>query len=179
MNNKFLILIIVSIIAICGVSAFLLTNPTLDNRNNENVTNNTKFPSSNIIHNKTLHSDITNHNGIVDENGIAASLNGPKQVSYGKSVTIIWKVVNNAKDSITNVEAMDQLNSHNFGTITPGESKTFANTLYVPTLAETEQSFGSGSTISNPFYIGGFSVTYNLNGENFQFNANPLEIQLI
>lgn len=185
MKNKFIALIIVIIIAIVGVSAFLLVQDNTISNNNgidngTNMGNNTT--NNNVINNttnKNIHSGNTNHKGITDQNGVTASLNGPKSSSQGKTVKLTWKITNNANTSITNVRAVDQSNSHNFGTIAPGESKTYTATLYIPTLAQVEEDFGQGSTISNPFYIGGYSVSYNLNGENFQFNANPININLV
>lgn len=185
MNNKFIALIIILIIAIGGISAFLLTqDSTISNNNttnngtntgnntiNNNVTNNTN--------NKSIPSGNTNHKGVTDQNGVTASLNGPKNSAEGKAVKLTWKITNNGNESITNVQAVDQSDSHNFGTIAAGASKTFTTTLNIPTLAQVEQNFGPGSTISNPFFIGGYSVTYNLNGESFQFNANSLKIKLV
>lgn len=63
--------------------------------------------------------------------------------------------------------------------MTPGESKLFTVCLNIPTVAQLEQVFGPGASISNPFYIGGYSVIYDLNGTRFQFNANSLEIKLV
>lgn len=185
MNNKFIALIIVIIIAICGVSAFLLTQDHTTNNGVDNGTNtgnntaNNTVNNNNHTNNKTIPSGNTNHKGITDQNGVTASLNGPMYSAEGKSVKITCKITNNANETITNVNGADQLFSHNFGTIAPGESKTFTTTVHIPTAAQLEADFGPGASISNPFYIGGYSVTYDLNGENFQFNSNALEIKLV
>jgi len=183
MNNKFIALIIIVIIAICGVSAFLLTQDrTVSNStdNGTNIGNNTiNNTVKNDTINKTVPSGNTDHKGITDQNGVTASLNGPKYSAEGKSFTITCKITNNANESITDVQGADQLFSHNFGTIGPGESKTFTTTVHIPTVAQLEADFGPGASISNPFSIGGYAVTYTLNGENFQFNSNSLEIKLV
>ena len=165
MNSKFLVLNIIIIIAICGVSAFLLTQDYNINENENKTTNKTV---NNITNNKTIPSDNTTHNGITDKNGVTASLNGPKALAKGKAITLIWKITNNGNETINNVEAIDQSNSNNFGAIAPNESKIFFNTLPI-----------HSADVSSPLYIGGYSVTYELNGEAFQFNSNALEIQLL
>jgi len=165
MDKKLLALIIVVIIAICSVSAFFLSqSPNIDNGNTTNKTNSTV----NTTNNKTIPSENTTNKGITDKNGVTASLNGPKFSEKGKTVSITWKIINNGNESITNVNAVDQSNSNKFGNIGPGESKTFTFNLPIP-----------NSGVSNPFFIGGFSVNYDLNGETFDFNANTLEIQLV
>ncbi|MBZ9570154.1 hypothetical protein KQY27_01120 [Methanobrevibacter sp. TMH8] len=182
MNNKFIALIIVIIIAVCGVSAFLLTQDNINNNGSSNGTMAGNNTGNNTMGNNTTNvipSGNTNNKGVTDQNGVIASLNGPKYSAQGKTVNLVWKITNNGSETIQNVQAQDQSNSHDFGNIAPGESKTFTASLNIPTLAQVKQDFGPDATIANPFSIGGFSVTYSLNGENFQFNSNSLDIRLV
>jgi len=184
MENKFIALIIIIIIAICGVSAFLLTQDFIFNNNvNGTVGNNTTNNTGNNTTNKTIPSGNTDHKGITDKNRVTASFNGPKYSAEGKWVTVTCKITNNGNESITNVEAGSQLITHNFGTIGPGESKTFTTNLQIPTTAGLIEDFdldpNDGPIISNPFSLSSYSVTYNLNGETFQFNSNELLIRLV
>lgn len=179
MNNRFIALIIVIVVAICGMSAFLLTQETAvdNNGTNNNVTNTTV--NNTTSNNGSTPTGNTNHKGVTDQNGVTASLNGPKSSSEGKTVQLTWKITNGGNETISEVSAIDQSNSQEFGSIAPGESKSVTFSLNIPTVNGLEQDFGPGASISNPFYIGGYSVTYNLNGTQFQFNANALEINLV
>jgi len=186
MENKFIALIIVIIIAICGVSAFLLTQDFNSNNNVNNGTNtgnNTKNDTvNNNTNNKTIPSGNTDHKGNTDKNKVTASFNGPKYSAEGKSVKVTCKITNNGNESITNVEIGSQLITHSFGTIGPGESKTFTTTLQIPTTAGLIEDFDldpKDAIVSNPFSFSSYSVTYDLNGENFQFNSNELLIRLV
>jgi len=177
MQNKFIALIIIIVIAICGISAFLLTQSNeVNNIANNTISNQTM---DNVTNSKNINNSTTTFNGDTDENNITASLNGPKYSSEGNTVNLKWKITNNGNDTITNVIAEDQSSSHNFGSLAPGESKTYSVSMNIPTLAQLREDFGPDATISNPFSIGGYSITYMLNGEQFQFNSNSLEIKLI
>jgi hypothetical protein len=177
--SRFIALIIVIIVAICGMSAFLLTQEAAVDKNNSNNNSYSNTNVNNTTTNNSSHTGNTNHKGITDQNGVTASLNGPKLSSEGKTVQLTWKITNGGNETILTVSALDQSSSHEFGTIAPGESKSFTFSLSIPTLESVKQDFGPDSTVPNPFYIGGYSVTYNLNGNQFQFNANTLEIKLV
>ncbi|BBL61980.1 hypothetical protein MARBORIA2_01820 [Methanobrevibacter arboriphilus] len=179
MQNKFIALIIVIIIAICGVSAFLLTQGTDNEVNNITDNSSSNKTVNNVTNNTNINNGNTNFNGNTDENDITASLNGPKYSAEGKTVNLIWKITNNGNTTINNILAEDQSSSNNFGSLAPGESKTYSVSLNIPTLAQVKEDFGSDATVSNPFSIGGYSITYVLNGEQFQFNSNSLEIKLV
>lgn len=179
MKNKFIALIIVFIIAICGISAFLLTQET-DVGNNNGVNNSSNNSVNNTTTNKSsAPTGNTNHKGVTDQNRVTASLNGPKSSSAGKTVQLTWKITNNGNESISAVSAVDQSDYNEFGNIAPGESKSFTVSLNIPTLESVRQDFGPDATISNPYYIDGYSIRYDLNGTEFQFNSNALEIKLI
>lgn len=188
MNNKFIALIIVIIIAICGVSAFLLTQDHTTNNGVDNGTNtgnntaNNTVNNNNNTNNKTIPSENTNHKGVTDQNGVTASLNGPKYSAEGKSVKVTCKITNNANESINNVEILSQLITYNFGTIASGESKTYTTTLQIPTKASLIEDFDvdpSEAVVPNPFSFGSYLVNYNLNGESFQLHSNEFKISLV
>lgn len=179
MQNKFIALLIVIIIAVCGVSAFLLTQNNNTENNNITDNNGSNDNINNTMKNKNMNLGNTNFKGNTDENGIIASLNGPLYSSEGKTINLTWKITNNGNDTINNVSAEDQSSSHNFGTLAPGESKIYSVSLNIPTLAQVKEDFGPDATVSNPFSIGGYSISYLLNGEEFQFNSNSIDIKLV
>lgn len=162
MRNKFLILIVVIIIATLGLSAFLLTqNPktTVEVNNTNNTTNNSK---------------ISQKNG-----SVVAILEGPKSAKEGDNIQLVWKITNNLGVPITNVQGTDQNQIHNFDKINPGETKTYSFSVPIPSLKNIKEDFGSNATISNPFYIGGFNVKYFANGAEHSINSNSIEIKLV
>ncbi len=65
------------------------------------------------------------------------------------------------------------------GTLKPGETKNYQYTLHIPTDKEVQQDFGSNATVSNPFFIGGFGVSFtDSSGSTHTINANSIEIKL-
>jgi len=95
------------------------------------------------------------------------------------NVTIQYIVTNNGNNTVYNVQINSQGYSQLVGTLNPGESRTFTSQLYIPTDAEVQQDFGPNSTVSNPFPIGGFSVTYNdSNGARYTVLSNSIQINL-
>lgn len=167
MNKKFIALIAIIIIAIIGISLALSNHePTQDAANSK---------TSNHITNN-IHKNVNNN---TSADSVIAILEGPKSAEAGTYVTIIWNVTNNKDAKITNVQGLDQNEDHNFGDINPGETKTHTFQLYIPTEEDIKEDFGDGAEITNPFYIGGFSLTYSLNGQEIQINSNPISINLI
>ncbi|MGL4669241.1 MAG: hypothetical protein ACRCVG_01400, partial [Methanobacteriaceae archaeon] len=132
-----------------------------------NITN-----STDIINN----SDNTGNN--TTNNGVIAKLSGPSQSSKGEYVDLIWTVTNNMNVTISSVKGIDQNNNYNFGTIAPNETKTFTFKVKIPTDEELKADFPDGS-VSNPFVIGGFALSWNANGENKEINSNSIKINLI
>jgi hypothetical protein len=66
------------------------------------------------------------------------------------------------------------------GTIKPGENKKFQHSLYIPTDEQVKADFGSDATVSNPFVVGGFGVSFqDANGSKHSVTASSLEIKLI
>jgi len=180
MNKKYLGIILLLVIAISGVSAFLITqSPNENNNNNTNSTNITKNESNitkNIIKNDI---EFTNHKGKTDKNNVTVTANCQKNAYQGTNATIIWKVTNNGNETIKNVEAGDQDGYHKFGNIAPSESKTYNFTTYIPTNNDLKTDFDmEKGQWPGPLWIGGFSINYSINGEEFSAGANPMEINV-
>ncbi|MCL2687066.1 MAG: hypothetical protein FWE58_00835 [Methanobrevibacter sp.] len=169
MNVKIIALIVVIVLAIAGASAFfILQNPSDNNNTNSNQTNgtnNTQITINNNTNNKNTSS-------------VSAVLSGPDSASEGSSVTLTWKVKNTGEVEITNVSAGDQNEDFDFGTIKPGETKTHTYTLYIPTSEGVKIDFGENATVSNPFYVGGFGLSYSVNGHVTTTNSNSIKIPL-
>ena len=104
MKNKFLILIIIIIIATLGLSTFLSGyKPTIT----------LKLSSHNTANNSKISQNIS----------VVAILDGPKSVKEGENVLINWKITNNHNVPITNVSGIDQNEFYNFGQINPVKQK--------------------------------------------------------
>ena len=165
MNGKIIALIIVIIIAIVGVSAFFIGQSTIDNPN-DNETNKTNGTNDNVtINNKTNVS-------------VSAVQSGPSSSQEGTTITLTWKVTNNGNANITNVQASSQEENFDFGTIAPGETKTHTFTMRIPTTEEVKQDFDENATVSNPFFIGGFGLSYSISGQEHTTQSNSIEIAL-
>jgi len=165
MENKIIALIVIVILAIVGVSAFLITQNSEDNItidvNQTNVTNKT---DTNIT-NKT-------------NSSVSAVLTGPATATEGDTVTLTWTVTNNGATNITNVSGSDQNELYDFGTIGPGEAKIHKFTVNIPTSQQLIDDFDDNSTVANPFAIGGFGLSYIFNGETYNIQSNAIEISL-
>ena len=166
MKNKFLILIIVIVIATLGISAFLSTHTpkTITKLSNNHANNNDNNTSKNTETRQ-------NHS-------VVATLEGPESANEGDNIQITWKITNNLNVPITDVYGIDQNENFDFGQINSGETKTYSFSMYVPSLKDIKEDFGLNATISDPFYIGGFNVKYFVNGVEYSINSNPLEINL-
>jgi|GEM_PF-576321 len=160
MKNKLLILIIVIIIATLGISALLSPN-------------NTKTTSK-LSNNNTI-----NHSNTSQNNSVVAILEGPKSIKEGEEIQLSWKITNNLNVPIYNVNGFDQNDFHDFGQINPGETKTYSFSIFLPSLDDIKNDFGLNTTLSDPFYFGGFNVKYIVDGKEFKTTSNSLEIKLI
>ena len=110
---------------------------------------------------------------------IVANQTGPTTSKKGDNVTINYSVSNIGGQVVNNVKIQDQNFDKTIGTLNPGETKTYQYTLHIPTDKEVQEDFKSNSTVSNPFFIGGFSVSFtDLNGSSQTINSNSLEIKL-
>ncbi len=110
---------------------------------------------------------------------IVANQTGPATAKKGDNVTINYSVSNNGGQAVNNVKIQDQNFDTTIGTLNPGETKTYQYTLHIPTDKEVQEDFKSNSTVSNPFFIGGFGVSFtDLNGSSHTISSNSLEIKL-
>jgi hypothetical protein len=153
----------VFIIAILAVVVF--ASGCTDNGNQNNTQNNT-----------TVKQNSTSANAI----NVTATQKGPETAKKGMNVTIQYTVSNRGSENVTNVSIISQGIEQIIGTLKPGETKTYTSQLYIPTDAEVQQDFGINSTVSNPFFIGGFSVKFNdAKGAEHSIMSNSIEIKLV
>ncbi len=167
MNNKIIaIIMIVIILLVAGVVAYTYTTSPVKISNNTSVINN----SSNVTTttpNKTANIELV------------ASQTGPSTAVKGDNVTIKYNVSNTGGQIAYNVKATSQDFDTTIGTLKPGETKSYQYTLHIPTDKEVQEDFGSNATVSNPFFIGGFGVSYtDSSGSTHTINANSIEIKL-
>ena len=110
---------------------------------------------------------------------VVATQSGPTTAKKGDNVTITYKVTNNGNEQVANVKISSQDFEQNVGTLNPGETRTFTQKLHIPTDQEVQQDFGSNATVSNPFYIGGFSVSFSdTSGAKRSVLSNSININL-
>ncbi|NYB53014.1 MAG: hypothetical protein HVN35_10725 [Methanobacteriaceae archaeon] len=110
---------------------------------------------------------------------VKATMTGPSTAKKGSNVVINGTVSNQGSVNIKNVLVHTQDNDKNLGTLNAGQSKTFTWNVYIPTDKEVQADFGPNATVSNPFYIGGFSVTFtDSSGSQHTIKSNSLNIKL-
>ena len=110
---------------------------------------------------------------------VMATQSGPTTAKKGDNVTITYKVTNNGNEQVANVKISSQDFEQNVGTLNPGETRTFTQKLHIPTDQEVQQDFGANATVSNPFYIGGFSVSFSdTSGAKHSVLSNSININL-
>jgi hypothetical protein len=134
--------------------------------NNTTVQNNTTQPQN-----------TTNITKAID---VVAVQKGPDTAKKGMNVTVQYEVTNKGNETIYNAQIISQGYSQLVGTLKPGEARTYTNSkVYIPTDAEVQRDFGANSTVSNPFVVGGFSVTFNdAKGAIYSVLSNSIEIKL-
>ncbi len=111
---------------------------------------------------------------------VVAIQSGPSTAHKGENITIKCSVTNKGNHTVFNVKARSQSFDKTLGTINPGETESFQSILYIPTDQDVKKDFGPNATVSNPFFIGGFVVTYqDAKGSESTTNSNSLEIQLV
>ena len=139
----------------------------------QNNTNNTTVQNQN---NTTQSQNTTNVTKAID---VVAVQKGPDTAKKGMNVTVQYEVTNKGNDTIYNTQISSQGYSQLIGTLKSGETRTYTNKMYIPTDAEVQEDFGPNSTVSNPFVIGGFSVTFNdAKGGSYSVLSNSIEIKL-
>jgi len=166
-DNKIIALIVIVIVLVIGgaVAYTFMASPVKPS-NNTSVINS----SSNVT------ATISNKTAIIK---IVASQTGPATAVQGDNVTIKYSVSNKGGQSVYNVKATSQDFQTTIGTLKPGETKNYEYTLHIPTNQEVQEDFGPNATVSNPFFIGGFGVSYtDSSGSTHNLNANSIEIKL-
>ncbi len=131
--------------------------------------------------NQTNTSNATNtkNTSTLKEVDVKATMNGPTTGKKGTSVLIKCSIINKGSTSVKNVIAHNQDFDRNLGIIGPGETQSFTWNVYIPTDKELQEDFGENATVSNPFYIGGFAVTFtDSKGSEHTINSNSLNIKL-
>lgn len=147
---------------VAGVFAFTYKAPPSQSNNTtvDNVTNNTSNGTTYIK--------------------VVANQTGPATAKKGENVTINYSISNKGGQVVYNVKTNDQNFNTTIGTLKPGETKNYQYTLHIPTDAEVQQDFDPNATVSNPFFIGGFGVSFSdSNGSTHTINAKSLEIKLV
>lgn len=164
MDNKIIALIVVVIVLlVAGVVAFSLTGSN-NNTNNSTIANNSSTTGSN--------------SSVVVK--VVAKQTGPETAQKGDNVTINYTVSNEGSAAVQNVKISSQNFDNTIGTLNANETKNYSYTLHIPTDAEVQEDFGPNSTVSNPFYIGGFAVSFtDSTGSIHSINANSIEIKLV
>jgi hypothetical protein len=141
------------------------------------------FASGCTQQNQTVQNNTTaqpqNTTNVTKAIDVVAVQNGPETAKKGMNVTIQYEVTNKGNETVYNVQVDSQDFAQNIGTLKPGETKKGTSTIIIPTDAEVQQDFGPNATVSNPFFIGGFSVTFNDGkGAKYSVLSNSIEIKL-
>ena len=110
---------------------------------------------------------------------VVATQSGPTTAKKGDDITITYKVTNNGNEQVADVKISSQDFEQTIGTINPGETTTYTHQVHIPTDKEVQQDFGANATVSNPFYIGGFSVSFtDTSGAKHSVLSNSININL-
>jgi len=138
--------------------------------------NTTQQNNTTVQQNATNNSTNTTGAKAVD---VVATQTGPATAKQGNDVTITYEVSNKGSESVFNVKIDSQDFVQSVGTLNPGETKKYSSNIHIPTNAEVQSDFGSNATVSSPFYIGGFSVSFNdASGAKHSVLSNPININL-
>jgi hypothetical protein len=119
---------------------------------------------------------VNNNTTAIEAIDIAAVQKGPETAKKGMNVTIQYEVSNKGSENVTDVRIVSQGVEQILGALKPGETKRYTSQLYIPTDAEVQQDFGPNATVSNPFFIGGFSVIFN---STKSVTSNSIQIKLV
>jgi hypothetical protein len=110
---------------------------------------------------------------------VVATQSGPTTAKKGDNVTITYKVTNNGNEQVADVKISSQDFEQTIGILNPGETRTFTHQVHIPTDKEVQQDFGANATVSNPFYMGGFSVSFtDTSGAKHSVLSNSISINL-
>ena len=172
MNNGFFAGIIIIIIIVFGGVMFFVTGLSPQDINltdvEDDIDNNTDIGLNNSDINKTS-----------SNKTVVAIQSGPAHASEGSKIDITWAVKNDANSTITNVKAIDQNFDYNFGSLAPGESKSVNYTLYIPTINDLKSAgFDVNDDSMDEFLIGGFGLSYSMDGQDYTIKSNDITIIL-
>ena len=123
-------------------------------------------------------------NGTSSNDTVVAIQSGPVSAKEGSNITISWAVKNDANSTITNVKGIDQNFDYDFGSLAPGESKSINHSLYIPTMNDLISAGfdvngnGMDEDGMDEFFIGGFALSYSMNGKDYSINSNSITVIL-
>jgi hypothetical protein len=164
MNKKFGIMIIFAMLTVVVLASGCTQQENQDLSNTTSSQNEVKNP-------------VSNGTAAID---ILATQHGPTIAHKGQNVTINYRVSNHGTQSVYNVKVHDQNFDKTLGTINPGENKKFQHHLYIPTDEQVKADFGPNATVANPFFVGGFTVSFqDVNGSKHSITARSLKIKLV
>jgi len=127
--------------------------------------------------NTTVQNNTTNTTKAID---IVAVQKAPETARKGMNVTVQYEVSNKGSENVTDVQIIAQGVKQTLGTLKPGDTKNYVIQLYIPTDAEVQQDFGANASVSNPFFIGSFTVTFkDIRGSNHTVTSNSVQIRLV
>ncbi|MGB9838465.1 CARDB domain-containing protein [Methanothermobacter sp.] len=109
---------------------------------------------------------------------IIATQTGPESAKPGSDITLKCRIRNDGTGPARNVKVTSQDFERSFDVIGAGEEVEFQVQIHIPTEEEVKIDFGEDAKLSNPFFIGGFSVTYTDSSGKHSLNSNSLEIPL-
>lgn len=172
MNNGFFAGIIIIIIIVFGGVMFFVTGLSPQDISltdvEDDIDNNTNIGLNNSYINKTS-----------SNKTVVAIQSGPAHASEGSKIDITWAVKNDANSTITNVKAIDQNFDYNFGSLAPGESKSVNYSLYIPTINDLKSAgFDVNEDSMDEFLIGGFGLSYSMDGQDYTIKSNDITIIL-
>jgi hypothetical protein len=122
----------------------------------------------------------TNTSNVTTEIKIVANQTGPATAKKGDNITINYSISNLGQQEVFNVKVHDENFETTIGSLKAGETRNEQYKLHIPSDEEIQQDFDPNATVSNPFFIGGFGVSFrDLNGSTHTINANSLEIKLV
>lgn len=185
MANKFFVsLLLVIIVVFSGIIIYAADvipqfnesiDSTLGLNDGINETN-----ASVVVKNITNNTAKINNTANTSANSVIAMQYGPSSSKQGNNVTITWEVKNSLNETIFDVKGLDQNYEYCFGSLAPGESKSVNYSFYIPSVDDLRNAgFGvSEDNNKENLYIGGFSLSYYLDGKVYSINSNEIVIVL-
>lgn len=179
MNNGFFAGIIIIIIIVFGGVIYYATDLSSQDMGLNDVENNNVKDINSVNNDKGINLNNKLNNETTSNKTVVAIQSAPANASEGSKIEITWAVKNDANSTITDVKGVDQNFNYTFGSLAPGESKSVNYSLYIPTINDLKSA---GLDINNEsmdeFFIGGFSLSYSMDDENYTINSNDINIIL-